>query len=134
MTAQTWISVALAVIAGVALFFTGLSAISARQQTKIQDKLRKDAAQPYVWVDLRPDEAQGGLLLLLVGNSGATVATDVRVRFTPDLIDQSTHRSNQSVADRISSGIASLPPGARADLVIGGRSCPYAPRSPSVAL
>ncbi len=45
--------------------------------------MHEDAAQPYVWVDLRPDEhAQ---LLLLVGNSGPTVATDVRAYVEGDI-------------------------------------------------
>jgi len=97
MNAEAWIAVGAALIAGVALYFNGRStraatraARAAEEQTKIQQQLRVDAALPYVWVDVRPDDATGTLLNLVVGNSGPTVATNIRVRVDPPLpsIDQ----------------------------------------------
>ncbi len=86
MNAGIWVGVAAVIVAAAALYFTGLSAraagraaAAAEEQSKIQRQLRIDAAQPYVWVDVRPDEA-GTLLNLVIGNSGPTVATNVHIR------------------------------------------------------
>jgi hypothetical protein len=78
-TAETWLALGAAGIALVALYFTGVAASAAKDQTKIQRQLRIDAAQPYVWADIRPETAQAGLLRLEIGNSGPTVATNIRV-------------------------------------------------------
>jgi hypothetical protein len=85
--AQTWVAIAAAVIAVIALYFNAQytraadrAVRSAEAQTKIQQQLRIDAAQPYIWVDVRPDDVTGTLLNLVIGNSGPTVATNVRVQ------------------------------------------------------
>lgn len=78
-TAETWVAFAAALIAFIALYFTGLAAGAARQQTKIQRQLRIDAAQPYIWVDIREDDVHTGVFHFVIGNSGPTVATNVRV-------------------------------------------------------
>jgi hypothetical protein len=117
--AGTWVAIAAAIIAAVALYFNGLStraadraARAAEEQTKIQKQLRIDAAQPYVWVDVRPDEATGTLLNLVIGNSGPTVATSVRVNIDPPLpvIGQLKERAETAQA-RLADGITSLAPG-----------------------
>lgn len=61
MNAQTWVAIVAAAIAVVALYFNARytraadrAARSAEDQTKVQQQLRIDAAQPYVWVDVRP--------------------------------------------------------------------------------
>lgn len=56
-----------------------------REQTRLQREIANEATQPYVWADLQPDAKQGSVLQLVVGNSGPTVATDVRVTFSPAL-------------------------------------------------
>lgn len=88
------------------------SAKAAEQQTEIQRQLRIDAAQPYVWVDIRPDEVTSVLLNLVIGNSGPTVATNVRVSIDPPLpaIEQLRDRV-QTAQDLLARGIKSLPPG-----------------------
>lgn len=75
-----------AVTAVTALYFNRRSARAAvraakaaEDQTEIQRQIRIDAAQPFVWVDIRPDALTGILLNLVVGNSGSTVATNVCV-------------------------------------------------------
>lgn len=60
---------------------------ASERQTVIQEALSRRSAEPYVWADLRPDDRKGGLLVLVVGNSGPTVATDVVVWFQPPLHD-----------------------------------------------
>jgi hypothetical protein len=112
MKTETVVAVVAASVSIVATASAIVSAIEARRQTRIQRQLREDAAQPFVWVDIRADEAQGTLLQLVVGNSGSTVATDVRVAFdaTPPTIDQ-FQELIRAVETRLASGIASLMPG-----------------------
>lgn len=88
------------------------AASAAEEQTKVQRQLSVDAAQPYVWVDVRPDDATGTLLNLVIGNSGPTVATNVRVTVDPPLpaIDQLRVRA-EVVQARLAAGVSSLPPG-----------------------
>ncbi len=71
----------LRVIAVAALYFTWQQARSAQRQTELQQRMHEDAAQPYVWADLRPDAEHGFIISLVVRNEGPTVATDVRVSF-----------------------------------------------------
>jgi len=71
---EAWVALPAVLISGAALYFTGRAAYftgrvahAAGEQTNIQRQLRLDAAQPYVWVDLRPDEATGTLVNLVIG-------------------------------------------------------------------
>jgi hypothetical protein len=119
MRAETWIAIAAALIAAAALYFNGLAtraalraAKAADEQTEIQRQLRIDAAQPYVWVDVRPDDSTGTLLNLVVGNSGPTVATNVRVQIDPPLPSIAQLELQVSAAhSRLGEGLASLAPG-----------------------
>ena len=81
---------------------------SARRQTKLQQRMIEDAAQPYVWVDIRPDDRDATFFHLLLKNEGPTVAEDVRVVINPPLPD--SWRPSGSVGPR-ESDFASLPPG-----------------------
>ena len=58
---------------------------AAREQTELQRALAREALQPYVWADIQPDMQQGTVLNVAVGNSGPTVARNVRVTFDPPL-------------------------------------------------
>lgn len=109
-----------AVIALIALYFTGLAAKAAKDQTEIQRQLRKDAAQPYVWADLREDRIRGTMLLLVLGNSGPTVATNIRVTITPDLRATSFNSDKvQKVQGRLANGFQSLAPGREVSWSLG---------------
>lgn len=90
----------------------GRAASAAEEQTKIQRQLRIDAAEPYVWVDVRPDSETGTLLNLVIGNSGPTVATNVRITVDPPLptIDQLAGRA-EAAQGRLADGISSFAPG-----------------------
>lgn len=86
MSAEVVVASVAAMAAVTALYFNWRStraaaraARAAEDQTEIQRQIRIDAAQPFVWVDIRPDASTGILLNLIVGNSGSTVATNVRV-------------------------------------------------------
>lgn len=97
-------------VAAAALFFTARAANAAKHQTKLQREMRQASAEPYIWVDMRPDDAQGGLLVLMVGNSGPTVATNVRVIFSPSLdMVGSSSRAEHAIA-ALRKGLPSLAP------------------------
>lgn len=113
-TAETWVAFGAAGVALVALYFTGLAAKAARDQTKIQHQVRIDGAQPYVWADIRPETGQAGLLRLEVGNSGPTVATNVRITTSVPLpaSGQRFEEKARIVERRLAGdGIRSLAPG-----------------------
>ena len=118
MSGETWVAIVAGLIAAAALYFNWQStraavraARAAEAQTEIQRQLRIDAAQPYVWVDIRPDEAQGMMLNLVVGNSGPTVAEKVRVKVNPNLPSTADLRERAKGAQKLlSDGIESLPP------------------------
>lgn len=112
MTLETATALAAVVIAFVALFFTGLAAKAAWDQTAIQRQLRREAAEPYVWADVRADPHTGTLLNLVIGNSGPTVATNVRVKVTPPLAAVGGRADKiERVQARLSAGFESLAPG-----------------------
>jgi len=88
------------------------AAKAAEEQTEIQRQIRIDAAQPFVWVDIRPDTSTGTLLNLVVGNSGLTVATNVRVTADPALPRIQQLAERVATAEKLlARGIPSLPPG-----------------------
>lgn len=92
MDASAWIAVIAAIVALATLYFIRTQATAAERQagqverqTELQQKLREDASQPYVWADIAGDEHQGFLLRLTVYNEGPTVARNVVVTFDPPL-------------------------------------------------
>jgi hypothetical protein len=111
VNAGTWIAVAAALVAVVALYYTARATRAAEEQTSIQRQLRKDAAQPYVWADVRPDLQSGVLLTLVIGNSGPTVATNVRMHIEPPLPTIEQLSDSAEAQARLAEGISSLPPG-----------------------
>lgn len=88
-----------------------------RAQTDLQRQIHRDAAQPYVWADVRPDEGHGQLLKVVVENSGPTVARNVRVSFDPPLVD--LHRRDRVLFTGLESGISALTPGRRMSWTLG---------------
>lgn len=84
----------------------------AREQTQLQRALALEATQPYVWADIQPDVQQGTVLNLVVGNSGPTVATDVRITFDRPLPAPATRvASIQRIQETLANGLTSLAPG-----------------------
>lgn len=112
MDAATWVAVAAAAVGVVALWFNWRAVRAAEQQTHLQRQLRIDAAQPYVWADVRADNAIGTLLNFTIGNSGSSIASNVRVTIEPPLpsIPDLSARLNGAVA-RLNRGLPSLTPG-----------------------
>ena len=96
------------------------SAKASEEQTDIQREIARQSAQPYVWADIQPDRQQGTLIHLIVGNSGPTVARNVRVTIDPPLPVQSSNMARTEVAQRrLQEGILSLAPGRKLSWPIG---------------
>lgn len=86
-------------------------AISQRQ---LENSVRAQEAalEPYVWADVRPRD-DGQMLTLVVGNSGPTVATAVRVVIDPPLETIAPERMKPSVRrvdERLAAGLGSIAP------------------------
>lgn len=84
---------------------------AAREQTQLQRELARAASQPYVWADIQPDMQQGTLLNVVVGNSGPTVAHNVRVTIDPPLpAGQQQSDKVEAVQRTLADGLRSLAP------------------------
>lgn len=77
----TWVGVAVAALSALTAV---VALILAEKQTSLQRRIAEDAASPKVWADVRPAR-DGRFVELVIGNSGQTVATDVKVTFSPPL-------------------------------------------------
>ena len=111
---EYWVALGAAVsilsllVAGFSLIYVRRSASASREQTKQQKQAAKDAAQPMLWVDIRGDDGQGHALVLLLGNSGPSIARNVKVTFDP--APPST-LDIKPILEILKQGIALLPPG-----------------------
>lgn len=91
-----------------------------RDQTALQQAINRQASEPYVWVDIRPDTGSAQLAMLVVGNSGPTVATDVVIEFSPPLRNVPLERDAAHKAEeRLIRGLSSLPPGRTLEWLVG---------------
>lgn len=104
-------AVAAAVAAFVALRPANKAVEQSKEQTKIQRDLMVQAAQPYVWADIQPDNQQGTMLQLVVGNVGPTMARNVKVVIDPAIPEHPAYSGATAVAqERLRDGILSLAP------------------------
>jgi hypothetical protein len=121
MEAMNWITILIAMGAAVAAVLSAwwaghqsLSAAdqarSAQQQLELAEQVRKDQAQPYIYVDIRPDRT-GHIMMLVIENTGSTVARNVRVSFEPPLV--STDFPEVADLEVLRTGVPALPPGRR---------------------
>ncbi len=81
-----------------------------RVQTELQERIRRDGAQPYVWVDFRLDPGHAFIVRVHLENNGPTVARDVHVTFEPPLPNLG-HNWDVMRYTAFREGFASLPPG-----------------------
>jgi hypothetical protein len=100
----------------ITLIYARRSANASRVQTKQQKQAAKDAAQPMVWIDVRGDDGQGQALVLLLGNSGPSIARNVKVVFDP--APPST-LDIKPILENLKQGIASLPLGRTMQWALG---------------
>lgn len=120
MSADVWVSiVALVVAVGSVLYARGSvkearrSADAAEAQVAGMRESNVAAAQPYVWADVRSADDQSMLLDLVVGNSGPTVAQNVRVEIDPPLptVGAVADDLTRKAMERMRNGMRSLAPG-----------------------
>ncbi|MGP5049107.1 hypothetical protein [Glutamicibacter ardleyensis] len=86
---------------------------AAQEQVDVQRQIAQDDAQPYVWADVRPSVTNGSNLMLYVGNSGKTLATNIRIEIDRMLptVGSTANELLKDAIDRFSDGHASLAPG-----------------------
>jgi hypothetical protein len=115
------VSILSLLVAGFSLIYVRRSANASREQTKQQKQAAKDAAQPMLWVDIRGDDGQDQTLELLLGNSGPSIARNVKVLFdpsppsTPDI---------KPILEILKQGIASVAPGRTTQWTLGAAQNP----------
>lgn len=85
---------------------------AAREQTQLQRQLAEEVLQPYVWADIQPDTQQGRMLQIVVGNSGPTMAHNVRVTVDASLpAALENAEAIERVMSKLARGLRSLAPG-----------------------
>ncbi|MFJ6543507.1 hypothetical protein ACWDO7_12415 [Streptomyces sp. NPDC003656] len=93
-----------------ALLYSRLQAIYGRKQLELGERIRKEAAEPYVVVDIQPRAGGSGLLVFTVENTGSTVARDVELSITPPLKGGERSDWDERIARAIARKIPHLPP------------------------
>src|SRR3954454_24362569 len=78
---------AAAAAAVISAVFVWLQVAEMRRQTALQREIMEAASQPYVWADVQIQSMNGLILEFVLGNSGTTVATDVKVTIDPPFLD-----------------------------------------------
>ena len=120
---EYWVALGAAVsilslmVAGFSLIYARRSAKASREQTKQQKQAAKDAAQPMLWADIRGEEGQGQALVLLLGNSGPSIARNVKVVFDPAPPSMLHIKPILEILKK--KGIASVPPGRTMQWALG---------------
>ncbi|GAA3957543.1 hypothetical protein GCM10023085_45050 [Actinomadura viridis] len=93
------------------------SARAAQRQVELTEQVRREQAEPYVVVDIRPSDHVSSVFLLIIENVGPTVARNVQIQFDP-LLERTLETSRASwkpIRDALlfTSGIPLMPPGRR---------------------
>jgi hypothetical protein len=119
---EYWVALGAAVsilsllVAGFSLIYVRRSAKASREQARQLKQAATDAAQPMVWVDVRGDDGQGQALVLLLGNSGPSIARNVKVVLDPA---PPATLDIKPVLEILKQGIASLAPGRTMQWALG---------------
>jgi hypothetical protein len=117
MSAELWVAMVATVVSIVALWYSGRGAHAALAQITQQAELFREAAQPTLWVDIRGD-ITGELLVLLVGNSGPSIAHNVKVTFDPE--PPSLPVVNiKPILENLQKGLTAMAPGRTMEWVLG---------------
>lgn len=82
-----------------------------KRQTDLQQSIAEGSASPYVWADVRLQSRNGWNLEFVIGNSGPTVATNVRVAIDPPLPADHEGAFLEAMHRRLTDGLSSLAPG-----------------------
>lgn len=104
------IAVIAVLISIAALVYSRLQAVYSRRQLELGERVRKEAAEPYVVADIQPRAGGSGLLVFTVENIGPTVARDVELSVTPPLKGGERSDWDEKIARAIARKIPHLPP------------------------
>jgi hypothetical protein len=115
MSAELWVAMVATVVAIVALYYSGRGADAALDQITQEAQLFREAAQPILWADIRGD-VTGQLLVLLVGNSGPSMAHNVKVSFDPS---PPATLNTKPILEVLEQGLAAMAPGRTMEWVLG---------------
>lgn len=102
------VSILSLLVAGFSLIYVRRSVNASREQTRQQQQAARDSGQPMLWVDIRGDDGQGQRLVLLLGNSGPSIARNVKVILDPE---PPSKVDIKPILEILKQGIASVPPG-----------------------
>jgi hypothetical protein len=118
---QSVVAAVAAVVSLVSLLFIWLQVNEMRRQTSLQRQIAEDAAQPYVWADVRIQQINGLVMEFVLGNSGHTVATEVVVSVDPPFprTQEAEHKFVEAMHAALDAGISYLPPGREMTWSIG---------------
>lgn len=104
-------AVAAAVAAAVSGRFIRQQVNEMRRQTDLQQSISEASSAPYIWADVRLQSRNGWNLEFVVGNSGSTVATNVRVLIDPPFPPDHEGAYLEAMHQRLRDGLSSLAPG-----------------------
>lgn len=110
-----------AVASAISALFVWLQVREMQRQTYLQRGIAQSAAQPYVWADFRTSADDGWAIRFVLGNSGPTVATNIKVLVDPPLpADRHASAAIDRLRPKLERGLASLAPGRQLDWLLGG--------------
>ncbi|MEU3693197.1 hypothetical protein [Streptomyces narbonensis] len=84
LSADGWTVIIAVVAALIAVWQASIARGTARRQLKLSERIHREQNEPYVIVDIQPAPLHGALLLV-IENTGPTVARDVRISCDPPL-------------------------------------------------
>jgi type II secretory pathway pseudopilin PulG len=94
LKSEEWIALSavfVAVVAAISVWQAFIARRAGAEQLKLAKRVQRKQNEPYVVVDIGPHETGSRLIVLTIHNSGPTMARDVRVQVTPELV--SSHHS-----------------------------------------
>lgn len=116
MKAEHWslvVSVLAFLAAAWAMKYARAQAQSAEGQLEVARQVHREQNEPYVIVDIQPQDARPLALVLVIQNIGPTMARNVRISVTPDLTSSQGDDVSEALARVLARTIAMIPPGRR---------------------
>ncbi|GGK59978.1 hypothetical protein Ppa06_26280 [Planomonospora parontospora subsp. parontospora] len=93
----------------------------ALRQLELEQQVRREQQEPYIVVDIQPSAFVNSVLLIVIENTGPTVARNVRIKFSPEIerfMDTDGFgRFVLAESFLFKNGIPSMPPGRRIELL-----------------
>lgn len=110
MTIDSTVALLAFVATAVTAVFIRQQVRAMKQQTSQQSDIANQASWPYVWADIRASKTNPGAAEFVIGNSGRSVATNVKVRSSSP-IPEFVGDDEPSLNERIAHGVSWIAPG-----------------------